>query len=146
MGEHFHADGTITLSRDDDPSITMDVASQSELAATRATFFGPDMTMPNEVPMHQVRMFLIATNRLTQITNFLNSLPEPQRSLAKTEFEYAPNYVPTSSLGRAAQAALVLSDVDYAEAVRNMAAFTVDDYGSPRPTVLQAIAKFLSGG
>lgn len=139
------ADGAATLHDGEGGSLSLGVVTPDQLTVAAAAFFGPDLSMPDEVPMHAVRMFLIATNRKQQVIDFLKSLAEPNRSMALEEFEYAPNFVPDSAMGRATQAALGLTDADYAEAVRNMAAHTIDDYGSPKPTFLATIAKFFKG-
>lgn len=142
-------DGAYTLTDDTDPTRIQVIpagATEDEIKAAVAAFFPPDLSMPDVVPMHQVLMFLQATNRLGQVTNFLNSLSEPSRSLALIEWQRAPNFIPTSALGMAAKTALGLSDDDYALAVRDMAAYTIDDYGAPKPGMLAQIARFLWGG
>jgi len=78
-----------------------------------------------------MRLFLIATNGKAQVTDFLDSLPEPMRELAKEDFEYTPNFVPDSALGKAVQTALDLNDADYAEAVRAAHEYSIKDYASP---------------
>jgi hypothetical protein len=140
---HYNEDGTALLTADD--ATTQLVAAGQDVDAAAAAFFGPDMSLPDSIPMHRLRMFLIATNRLDQVTAFLNSLPTPQSALAIAEFEYAPDFVPGDPLGRACQAAIGMNDADYAEAMRDAAAFSIDDYGSPKPTLLAAISKFLMG-
>lgn len=142
-------DGVYTLTDDADPTRVQVIpagAPEDDVKAAIAAFFPPDLSMPDTVPMHQVLMFLQATNRLAQVSNFLTSLPEPSRSLALIEWQRAPNFVPLSALGMAAKTALGLSDDDYALAVRDMATYTIDDYGSPKPSLLAQIARFLWGG
>jgi hypothetical protein len=119
-------------------------ATLEEIDAACAAFFGPDLSMPETVPMHQVRLFLIATNRKAQVLAFLNSLPDPiLRAQALEEFEYAPNFVPLSALGRAFQMAVSLDDAAYAEAVRTMANTVIEDYGQPSQTLAAKIGRFL---
>ena len=147
MDAHTEIDkeGVYTLIKGNESLVLPKGATVEEVNQARLAFFGPDLSLPEPFPMHRLRQFLIATNRKGQIINWLNSLPEPNKTMAKEEFEYAPNFVPTSALGRAAQAALGLSDADYAEAMRAAASSTVEDYGNPRPTLLQAITKFFTG-
>lgn len=139
--------GQWVITRDDGQVLTLPIDTpQDEVDAKGLDFLGPDLSMPDEIPMDRLRLFLISTNRLGQVTAFLASLPDPNRALAESEFEYAPAFVPTAALGRACQAALGLSDADYAEAVRDAAAFSIEDYGDPKPTLLKALGKFLWGG
>lgn len=148
MGIHKERDGSGIIIRDRDgatqtfPAGTTDAA----LLVQYDTFVGPNLTVPDQVPMDRVRMFLIQTNRKAQVEGILNSLPAPMNKLAMEEFQYAPNFVPKGPLGPLMQLALALNDADYAEAVRDMAAFAIEDYGSPKPSVLAAITKFFFGG
>lgn len=148
MGTYIEIDsaGRYTLVKGNETLVMPLGATVEEINQAQVAFFGIDLSLPEPFPMHRLRQFLIATNRKNQIINWLNTLPEPQKSMAKEEFEYAPNFVPDSALGRAAQAALGLSDADYAEAIRTAAQHTVDDYGSPSPTLVQRITKFFFGG
>lgn len=140
--EHL-ANGDIEVTRADGERLYLEGPVSAEaLTEAVVTFFGPDMSMPETIPMHQVRLFLLATNRKAQVLGFLNSLAEPKRAMAKEEFEYRPDFRPDGPLGRATQAALGLNDAEYAEAMRDMLNFNIDDYGAPRPTLLAAIAKF----
>ena len=142
---HGNSDGSYLLTADD--GTTQVVAAGQDVDAAAAAFFGPDLSVPDEIPMHQLRMFLIATNRLAQVNAYLNALPSPTNAIATAEFEYAPSFVPSDPLGKACQAAIGLSDADYAEAMRDASAFTIDDYGAPveKPTLVAAIGKFLFG-
>lgn len=139
-------EGVYTLIKDNERLVMPEGSTIEQINQAQIAFFGVDLSLPDPFPMHRLRQFLIATNRKNQIVNWMNTLPEPQKSMAKEEFEYAPNFVPDSALGRAAQAALGLSDIDYAEAIRTAAQHTVDDYGSPSPTLMQRLTKFFFGG
>ncbi len=142
--EH-HGDGSVTLR---EGGRVRAAASADAIALTKACedFFEADLAMPSDLPMHRLRLFLIASGRKGEVANYLKSLAEPARSLALEEFEYAPTFMPHSPLGRATQAALGLSDADYAHAVRSAAAARVDDYGAPRSRLMATIARFLFGG
>jgi hypothetical protein len=143
-----------TVERDSDGNYTLIIDGQviatgtdpEVLYAQTAAFYVTELVMPDEVPMHKIRQFMIVTNRKSQIENFLNSLPEPQKSLAKEDYEYAPNFVPNSPIGRAVQAALGLSDADFAEAVCAADSAVMEDYGNPKPSFWATITKFFIGG
>lgn len=144
-GTHTNED----LSRllyDGDRTMTMPAGTTTEeLQAAADTFFSPDLTMPDQVPMDRLQLFLAATNRTGQVTTFLNSLAEPNKTMALIEWAKAPNFVPDSALGRAAQTALGLADADYAQAICDAAEYAIDDYGDPKPSLLAQIAKFFVG-
>ena len=54
--------------------------------------------VPEQVPMHKVQKAMVltewgASNLLTETFAAIDRLPEPQRTLARIEFEKAPNLV-----------------------------------------------------
>ena len=125
----YEAGGVVTI-KEGGREQTLIRPTPDEIYAAVSTFFGPDLTLPDEFPMQRMRLFLIATNRKAQLTDFLDSLPEPMRELAKEEFEYATNFVPDGALGKVVQTALDLNDADYAEAVRAAHEYSIKDYGA----------------
>lgn len=111
---HADYDGSVTLIDDENPDLLQRLApgySQDELAAAVAAFFAPS-PLP-EVPMYKLRKFLIKQGLLAQTEAFLNSLPEPSRSLSLVDWDYAPNFVPDSALALGAKAALGIDDATY---------------------------------
>jgi hypothetical protein len=140
------ADGVYTLVKGNERLVIPSDATVEEINQIRLAFFGPDLSLPEPFSMHRLRQFLIVTNRTTQVTTWINSLLEPQKSLAREEFEYAPDFKADSAFGRAIQTALALNDADYAELTRTAATYSVEDYGdTPVLTLAQRIAKFLIG-
>lgn len=106
--------GVYTLTDDEDPTRTLTLpagTSDDEVKAAIAAFF-PPAPLP-EVPMYKVRKFLIMQGLLAQVETFLNNLPEPNRSLSLVDWDYAPNFVPTSPLALGAKAILGIDDATY---------------------------------
>lgn len=118
---HTAADGSILLKDGNDPTRTLELPagiSGSDYVAACEQFFGPDIIpVPEEVPMYKVRKFLIMQELLSSVEAFLNSLPEPNKSLALTDWNYAPNLVVNSPLAQGAKAALGLTDSQYNDLV-----------------------------
>ena len=73
----------------------------------------PPPTLPTEVPMYKVRKLLITQGLLANVEAYLNGLPEPNKSLALVDWDYAPNLVVNSALALGAKAALGLTDETY---------------------------------
>lgn len=107
-------DGAYTLTDDADPTRVQVIppgTPDADIRAAIAAFFPPP-PLP-EVPMYKVRKFLIKQGLIGQVETFLNSLPEPTRSLSLVDWDYAPNLVPDSGLAVGAKVALGLDDATY---------------------------------
>lgn len=73
--------------------------------------------LPSQVPMYKVRKWLIINGLKAAVENVLDGLPEPNRSLALEDWEYAPNFVVQSPLSLGVKAALGWTDEQYETAV-----------------------------
>ncbi len=61
-------------------------------------FLNPPPSVPQTVTMAQARIALQAAGKLATIQTGLEALPEPQRTVALTAWEYAPTVSRTGSL------------------------------------------------
>lgn len=68
--------------------------------------------IPASVTMRQARLALLAAGKLAQVEAAINSLPEPQKSEAKIEWEYSAEVVRNKPFVQSLGAALGLSDDD----------------------------------
>jgi len=68
--------------------------------------------VPNSVTMRQARLALLAAGKLSQVDAAINSLPEPQRSEAKIEWEYSGEVLRNKPFVQSLGAALGLSNDD----------------------------------
>lgn len=67
-----------------------DGTSEQEIAAKLAVYSQPPPVVIRDVTPRQIRQALILSGiSMQQIEDALNTLPEPQKSLAKTEWEYS---------------------------------------------------------
>ena len=67
---------------------------------------------PQSVTMRQARLALLAAGKLAQVESAINSLPEPQKSEAKIEWEYSAEVVRNKPFVQSLGAALGLSNDD----------------------------------
>lgn len=49
----------------------------------------PDLNIPQSISARQARLVLLSMDKLTEVETFIENLPEPNKSIAKTEWEYA---------------------------------------------------------
>lgn len=68
--------------------------------------------VPSSVTMRQARLALFAVGKLAQVEAAINSLPEPQKSEAKIEWEYSGEVLRDKPFVKSLGAALGLSDND----------------------------------
>lgn len=68
--------------------------------------------VPEFVTMRQARLALLAAGKLSQVDAAINSLPEPQKSEAKIEWEYSGEVVRNKPFVKSLGDALGLSDAD----------------------------------
>ncbi|WP_337186574.1 hypothetical protein [Phenylobacterium sp.] len=94
-----------------------DEAVLARFAITFEDVDDPPPPLPAEVPMYKVRKFLAVQGLTQAVQDALEALPEPGRTLALIDYEYAPNLVVQSSLALGVKAALDLTDTQYAEMV-----------------------------
>jgi hypothetical protein len=115
----FHEDGSYIFIDDNDPTRTQVFNSnydKSNLSLDYTTFNGTPIP-PTELPMYKVRKYLIMSDLIANVEAFLNALPEPNKSLALVDWEYAPNLVVNSPLALGAKTALNLTDSQYVQFV-----------------------------
>lgn len=72
------------------------VVTQDEFEAARRSEY--DATIPKTVTMRQARLALLAAGKLDQVNAAIASMPEPQRSAATIEWEYAQAVQRSSAL------------------------------------------------
>lgn len=84
------------------PQADWEVMRQDELRAR----------IPHSVTMRQARLALLAVGRLADVSGALAALPEPDRSAAEIEWEYALTVERNSPLTVMLAAALALTDAE----------------------------------
>ena len=72
------------------------VVTEDEFEAARRSEY--DATIPKTVTMRQARLALLAAGKLDQVNAAIAAMPEPQRSAANIEWEYAQAVQRSSAL------------------------------------------------
>jgi hypothetical protein len=77
------------------------------------TVADPPPTLPAEVPMYRVVIVLAQQGLTTAVTDYIAGLAEPEKTVAETLWNKAPNLVVQGAFALQVKAALGLTDDQY---------------------------------
>lgn len=95
------------------PWNSLDLFSADDLARWCITATEVPDPLPAEVPMYRVAIVLAQQGLTSAVTDYIAGLSEPEKTVAQTLWEKAPNLVVAGDFALQVKAALALSDEQY---------------------------------